>query len=363
MRRPWLVKALVVVVLLCARQAAAAPFAYVANSGVEPGSISIIDLATNNVVATIPLAAGSPDPDPYWAAINPSGTVVAVSLHSSAGVAIINGVTNTLLGVVGGVGDEPEAVAVSSDGKTVYVADEFGDLYIIDVATLMVTGSVDIDADTDVCDGAENMVISPDDRFLYITCEDGNTTIRVDTMTLEVTKIADVGEHGIALNCPGTRLYVSDGTDVLEYNTRLGTFTGKVLPGCDMYGGRVSPDGRRFYCVEESDNLRIYDLHKATELVNLTLNDFDATAVGVSADSSRVYVPISNDDAVDVVNAETLKLLANNITVGDRPRGIAIANPCPFPIEAPASGSWSVAAIVALLSFLGAGLCLRRVRG
>ena len=73
---------------------------------------------------------------------------------------------------------------MDSNGSTVYVADEDpvsssdGDLYIVDVASRMVTaGPIDLSAG---CDEPENMVISPDDAFLYITCA-GSSVIRVAT--------------------------------------------------------------------------------------------------------------------------------------------------------------------------------------
>jgi YVTN family beta-propeller protein len=47
--------------------------AYMANESV-PGSVSVIDTATNHVTATIPVGA-----DPYWVAVSPDGTRVYVT--------------------------------------------------------------------------------------------------------------------------------------------------------------------------------------------------------------------------------------------------------------------------------------------
>ena len=165
--------------------------------------------------------------EPYWVNISLDGSVVAVSLHNSTGVALISGTTNSLLGVVGGVGDEPEAVAVTSTGTTVYVADEDppqsrssgGDLYVIDVASQTVTnGPITLTpAVGPGCDEPESMLISPDDRFLYITCPLGTDNIvRVDTQTaFSITEIdPDTGDsHGLALNQSGTRLYYSNAAE------------------------------------------------------------------------------------------------------------------------------------------------------
>ena len=72
----WVMLAMGLVVLaavLGARPAAAAPFAYVAN-GSNPGTVSVIDTATNTVVATV--AVGS---NPIGVAVTPDGKHVYVT--------------------------------------------------------------------------------------------------------------------------------------------------------------------------------------------------------------------------------------------------------------------------------------------
>ena len=120
LRARWSIPLVVIIVALIvgvlaisgsteARQATG-PFAYVAEGG--SGTVGVIDLADETEIADI--ATGG---DPYWVAISADGATVAASLHSSTGVALIDGTTNTLIGVVNGVGSEPEAVAVNSMGR------------------------------------------------------------------------------------------------------------------------------------------------------------------------------------------------------------------------------------------------------
>ncbi|MCI0597968.1 MAG: beta-propeller fold lactonase family protein [Beijerinckiaceae bacterium] len=58
---------------MSARPAEAAPFVYVTNR--IANSVSVIDTATNRVVATVPLAGKGPS----WAAVTPDGKFVYVS--------------------------------------------------------------------------------------------------------------------------------------------------------------------------------------------------------------------------------------------------------------------------------------------
>ena len=62
---------------LAASEAEAAPFAYVAN-GSNPGTVSVIDTATNTVVATV--AVGS---NPIGVAVTPDGKHVYVTNQTS----------------------------------------------------------------------------------------------------------------------------------------------------------------------------------------------------------------------------------------------------------------------------------------
>ena len=308
--------------------APAGPFAYVANY--SSGQVSVIDLSTEMEVTTVATTG-----HPYWVAISSNGATVAASLHHSEGVALIDGTTNTLLGVVAGVGSEPEAVAVNSTGSTVYVADESGeDLYVVDVASEAVTdGPIDLSA---TCSEPENMVISPDDAFLYITCAgfSNSNVIRVATAGFAITTVASGlnDPHGIALNAAGTHLYYTDGTNVFEWITESQSVTGTTFTGCNMYFGAVSPDGTRVFCQEESGDLIIYDIF--SDGFPLASINTGGDAVAVGPDGTRAYVPVGG--VVEVIDAAALADLPGDITMsGTGGRGIAIGPPPPTPTPTP----------------------------
>ena len=92
---------------LAARPAEAAPFAYVANL---VGTVSVIDTATNTVVATVTVGVG-----PVAVAVTPDGTHVYVTDARSNTVSVIRTATNTVVATVL-VGTEPFGVAVTPDG-------------------------------------------------------------------------------------------------------------------------------------------------------------------------------------------------------------------------------------------------------
>jgi YVTN family beta-propeller protein len=100
---------------LGARPVAAAPFAYVTNY--NSSTVSVIDTATNTVVATIGIEG-----KPIAAAVSPDGKRVYVACQGSfAGVSVLETASNTVTAKIA-VGNGTDGVAVTPDGKHAYVA-------------------------------------------------------------------------------------------------------------------------------------------------------------------------------------------------------------------------------------------------
>ena len=95
---------------LAACPAEAAPFAYVTNE--HSNNVSVIDTATNTLVATIPVGT-----IPFAVAVTPDGTHVYVANEGSNNVSVIGTATNTVVKTIP-VGKNPVGVAVTPDGTT-----------------------------------------------------------------------------------------------------------------------------------------------------------------------------------------------------------------------------------------------------
>ncbi len=92
--------------------------AYVTNQ--VSNSVSVIDTATNTVVATI--TAGS---SPIGVAITPDGARAYVANQIAGTVSVINTVSNTVVATIT-LGGSPFGVAITPDGTRAYVANSFG---------------------------------------------------------------------------------------------------------------------------------------------------------------------------------------------------------------------------------------------
>ena len=87
----WL--ALTMALALSTWPAEAAPFVYVTN---HANNVSVIDTATNNVVATVPVGSL-----PAGVAVIPDGKHAYVANEGSATVSVISTATNTVVATVG----------------------------------------------------------------------------------------------------------------------------------------------------------------------------------------------------------------------------------------------------------------------
>jgi YVTN family beta-propeller protein len=69
----------------------AAPFAYVTSLGVDTGTVFVIDTATDNVTAVVPVGGW-----PAGVSVNPTGTKVYVATGLDPTVSVIDTATNTV---------------------------------------------------------------------------------------------------------------------------------------------------------------------------------------------------------------------------------------------------------------------------
>jgi YVTN family beta-propeller protein len=76
-----------------------------------PSSVSVIDTASNTVVATVKLGP-SREVSPFEVAITPDGTRAYVTDNASHSVSVIDTARNTVVATVG-VGNGPQGVAIT----------------------------------------------------------------------------------------------------------------------------------------------------------------------------------------------------------------------------------------------------------
>ncbi len=199
------------------------------------------------------------------------------------------------------------------------MANEFGDVSIIDVATQSVVGSVAIYNPLAVR-------VSPDGTQLFVATG-GTTVYIVDVASRQVIKSVEVGyaPNGFAVNPDGRILYVSSfaGGSVAEIDMFTGTVLRTFYVGGTPQEMALNRRGTHLYVANEAGYLNDIDLLTGQfgQPIQLAGGGF---GVGITPDDGQAYVTIPNAGVVQVFSLQT-KSLTNTLNVGGNPRRVAFS--------------------------------------
>ncbi|MCG5077428.1 GH25 family lysozyme [Paraburkholderia tagetis] len=153
---------------------------YVSNAG--SNSVSVIDTATNTVMATIPVGAR-----PSNIALTPNGQAAYVVNSGASTVSVINTATNTVINTIG-VGLFPIDVVVTPGGATVYVANAGANsVSAISTATNTVVATVQVGSNP------VSLAASPDGTQVYVTNAGSKSVSVINTATNAVIATVPAG--------------------------------------------------------------------------------------------------------------------------------------------------------------------------
>ncbi|WP_280466675.1 protein kinase domain-containing protein [Nocardia cyriacigeorgica] len=144
--------------------------AYVTGRAGTP--VSVIDTATNTVVATIPVG-----PNPGGVAVDPVRDTLYVTDRDERTVTLIDTGTRAAVATIP-VGFDPVSVIVDPDAPTIYVVGG-SDVSVIDTGTRTVTATIPVDS------GTRKAAIDPGADTLYVVADKDLTMI--DTRTAGIT--------------------------------------------------------------------------------------------------------------------------------------------------------------------------------
>jgi len=147
-----------VALLLSWSAVAAGAKAYVGNF--KDNSVSVIDLGTGTVVATVPVSAG-----PHGMSATPDGRTVYVSGDGSSEVSVIDTANDRVTRKIE-VGKTPHGLAMSPDGKLLLVG-VYGEdrIAFIDTATQAVVATVPVPK-------PHTIAIRPDGKLAYVASQE-----------------------------------------------------------------------------------------------------------------------------------------------------------------------------------------------
>ncbi len=243
-------------------------FAYVANNnndGIPNGdSVSVLNLTFNTLQQTIHDSSFN---EPYTVTINAAGTKAYVTNSNGATVTIIDIDSNAVIGTIGGF-DGPSGFVITPDGKYAYVNNYGGPILgsgngttvrIVDLNTNAIVGSP-----LTVGQAPAAMAITPDGKYVYVVSYvDGNlgtgtiSIIRTSDNTVQLNAITGFsGPFAIAITPNGQYAYVANfgsnnfspvGTTVSVVSISSNTIVDTITLGIQPSGVAITPDGSTVY--------------------------------------------------------------------------------------------------------------------
>ncbi len=303
---------------------AAAPFAYIPNSG--NNNVSVIDTATTppSIVATI--LAGT-NPRGVASVVKTSETFTYITNFGSDNVSVIRTFRDTLTDKVAfekvrdiRVGRNPYGIAVDPTGTFAYVTNFFdGTVSKIDLGTNTVAATIPVGSNP------IGIVVSPDGSKVYaVNNSSGTVSVISAADNTSITAVAvGINPLGVAVNPAGTFVYVtnSGGNSISIIKTADNSVTTKL----DFHlgapsGVAVNAAGTLVYITNFSSNtLSFFDTNSSTfSSANIAVGT-NPIGVSPSVDGAFIYVVSSLDGTVSVIDNATNTEKLPRIKVGTSP--------------------------------------------
>src|SRR3990170_8404228 len=309
----WGIALGILLLFLTPMRAEAVPFAYVINR--NSNDVSLINTATNTVIATIPVGAL-----PQGIAVTPDGSEVYVSHADAQAVFIIDTLTNTVVDIVG-LPNRSQEVEITPDGMKAYVVVQDGNaVAVINTATRTVTNVIG------GFNSPHGIGITPDGTKAYVTnfgpSHSGTTVSVIDISTNTIIATIPVGQGpiGVAITPDNTKVYVAN--NVTSTVSVINTATNTVIATLPTVGGlidvEITPDGTEAF-VTGGPSTTIIDTATDTVISSFPLG---AVKFAFTSDGTKIYAPKPLFD-VSVIDVASGTLIAT-IPVGENPVDVAI---------------------------------------
>jgi YVTN family beta-propeller protein len=279
--------------------------------------VSVIDVATKIIVATIPVGRS-----PSGVAANVPGTSVYVLNALDNTVSVIDAATRAVTATVavGNLGGNTAAgLAMNHQGTRVYVANaQQNTISVIDTSTNTVIG-----APITVGEYPLGVAVSPSGSHVYVTNSGSNTLSIVSATTSPAIATLPVGSapRGVAVHPSGGLVYVAtrDGLTVVDPSTMTIVTT---VPISGAHGVAASPDGRKVYVTSDDGNAVVV-IDALTNLPAGAPFDLASHGCGISVTPDGRFVLVTNSaaDRVSVIDAST-QTVVHAVNVGSGPAAL-----------------------------------------
>ena len=287
--------------------------------------------AANTVVATV--SVGS---NPKTVAVTPNGRYVYVAVAGTNSVSVIDTASNTVTATIGGF-DIPQGVAITPDGLYVYVSNYGGfgsgnTVSVIRTSDNTLVGSP-------IVIGAANsaplfIAVSPDGAYVHVTTPGTASVSIIKRLDNSVTIVTGFdGPKGLVVTPDSQYVYVSDfnSNTVKVIQTSSNTIVASIAVGsvgsaAGPFGVTVTPDGRFVYVSNDLQNsVSVIRVSNNTVVGSPIVTESVPLGIAATPDGSSILVALNGMSAVGVISTAT-NTMTSTITVGESPNSIAISS-------------------------------------
>jgi YVTN family beta-propeller protein len=272
-------------------------------------TVLTVVLAAASAAGTRPVSTTAP-PVTVWVSNMDSDTVTPIHTASDKAGAPVR------------LPDMPFGMAITPDGRTVYVVD--GDNLVIPINTATGRHGKAIR----VQGGADVAVVTPNGKTVWVASSTEITPISVATNTagkpIVVAKQPD-GPVALAITPDSRTVYAVDTLTVVPVATATGK-AGKPIPTGDNFVSMlITPNGRAGYVLGSVNTVTAISTvtNKVEKTITIGPVEAEPWAMAIAPDGKTVYVVSYGDNTVVPVNTATNKA-GQPIKVGAYPLFIAI---------------------------------------
>lgn len=294
--------------------AAAEPWIYVANN--QSNTVSIISTESDEVIFTVRVGR-----EPHEVAVTPDGKTVFVTNAMDDTVAVIE--ASVVIAKIP-TGRFPHGVAVTPDGSRAYVTNFLADsVTVIDTRRLSVVETL-----SGIRSNPRNICIAPDGRRAYITTMGTSSVTVLDLESHQIVSqvpIPGVGD-GVGVTRNGKTIYVASrrGDTVHLVDGQTLKRRGSIQAGLGPNRVVFSPDGRLALVPNMSSwNVTFVDTSTETPLQSIHVGGVAVNAV-VAPNGEKAYATVFSANGVVVIDMKT-RAVSKRIPTGRGPDGIAVA--------------------------------------
>jgi len=292
-------------------------YAYIANNSAN--TVSVVDIANNTVVKTIPVGNA-----PYGVAVNQAGTSAYVTNSGSNTVSVISTSTNNVVATVN-VQSGPLDIAITPSGKTVYVSNgNSNSVSVINTGTKKVTANIPVQ-------NPVGLAVNPNGAFLYVVSSGPGNVLVISTLTNAIVTTISVGTNipvAMVISPDGATAYVTNynAQTVSVIRTADNAVINTINVGAGPFGASISPDGHWLYVANYNAGggnlVTVVDTRSQTVAGTVVVGT-GPERIGFTQDSRFSYVSNITSNNVSLIDTAS-RTVVKTFNAGSTPIGVGL---------------------------------------